>query len=111
MLYSFIKDNLVKGVVDADGCEDDAEEISDKISKEITRVFDILMDRVYESDAKVVIVPLQDAAMLDNNARMNTPGSVGRNWCWQATEADLIRAGKRLDLETEKFNRKKVEKS
>ena len=111
MLYSFIKDNLVKGVVDADGCEDDAEEISDKISKEITRVFDILMDRVYESDAKVVIVPLQDAAMLDNNARMNTPGSVDRNWCWQATEADLIKAGKRLDLETEKFNRKKVEKS
>ena len=36
-----------------------------------------------ESPAKISIIPLQDILGLDSRARMNTPGTVGRNWEWR----------------------------
>ena len=37
----------------------------------------------YESQANMVIVPLQDILGLDGHARMNTPGTINENWEWR----------------------------
>ena len=54
-----------------------------------------LMEKAFESDADVVIVPLQDAMLLGSDARMNVPGQLGKNWCWQAKQEDM---GEAADL-------------
>ena len=45
------------------------------------------------SRAPIVIIPLQDILMLDDDSRMNTPGTTIGNWQWQANE-------KTFDVET-----------
>lgn len=49
-------------------------------------VYRELMARCLYSSAEVVIVPLQDVLVLDDEARMNVPGTAEGNWCWQADE-------------------------
>lgn len=44
---------------------------------------------VASCSASVAIVPLQDLAGLDDEARMNVPGVAEGNWQWEACEADL----------------------
>lgn len=51
-----------------------------------------IMERSCASDAGVVMIPLQDLIGLDDSARMNVPGSTGKNWSWQATRAQLEEA-------------------
>ena len=67
---------------------------------------DEVLEKLYLSDAKVVIIPLQDAAGLGNEARMNTPGTTDSNWKWKACESDLEKAGvmlkKYMNIYTEK---------
>ena len=43
-----------------------------------------LMENVAKSDAPIAIFPLQDVLLLDNNARMNTPGNPLGNWKWRS---------------------------
>lgn len=43
-----------------------------------------LIEEMYEGPAAWVIIPLQDILGLGDEARMNTPGTVGDNWSWQA---------------------------
>jgi 4-alpha-glucanotransferase len=43
----------------------------------------------WNSKAALAIAPLQDLLNLGAEARMNLPGSVEGNWCWQATEEML----------------------
>ena len=57
---------------------------------------DELLKLLYNSDANLVMVPLQDAIGLDNTARMNTPGTKNRNWKWQAKAEELKTAGEML---------------
>lgn len=46
-----------------------------------------LVRYVYESEACVAIIPLADLLGLDDNARLNTPGTVGSpNWEWKLTD-------------------------
>ena len=45
-----------------------------------------------QSDAPVVMMPLQDILGLGEDARMNVPGKAGGNWAWQAREADIAAA-------------------
>ncbi len=40
------------------------------------------------SVADTCIVPLQDYLALDDDARINTPGTLGGNWCWRMGEID-----------------------
>ncbi len=47
-----------------------------------------LLEDFYKSDAFIKIVPLQDILGLGNEARMNTPGTVGGNWSWQVSSFD-----------------------
>lgn len=48
-----------------------------------------LLENLYASSAKVVIVPLQDVLGLGDEARMNLPGTTGANWKWQAKKEDF----------------------
>ncbi len=54
-----------------------------------------LVKQALESDAGVVMMPLQDVLGLGDEARMNTPGTAEGNWSWQATEADIAAAEER----------------
>jgi 4-alpha-glucanotransferase len=44
---------------------------------------------VLASVADTAVVPLQDVLGLGSEARMNTPGTVGRNWRWRVREEAL----------------------
>ena len=60
---------------------------------------------VMDSRAEVVILPLQDVLGLGDEARMNTPGTTGRNWAWQAKEQDMKGAAEALRTLTEETDR------
>lgn len=66
-----------------------------------------LLNKVYDSDAMVKIVPLQDVACLGDESRMNTPGETAGNWEWQASEKDIKKAGETL----RKISAKKSQKT
>ncbi len=59
-------------------------------------VADKLLERLYACDAKVKIVPLQDAAGLGDESRMNMPGTTDKNWSWRASFDDIEKAKERL---------------
>ncbi|QNB44991.1 4-alpha-glucanotransferase [Thermanaerosceptrum fracticalcis] len=64
------------------------------------------IELVFCSRAKWAIVPLQDVLCLDNEARMNTPGTVDGNWQWRFREGALTSGlEKRLALLTLKYQR------
>ena len=44
---------------------------------------DCVFRAAYGSVASVAIFQMQDVLKLDNDARMNTPGTVGGNWKWR----------------------------
>lgn len=50
---------------------------------------DQLVCEVWDSEAQVVVMPLQDALGLDDDARMNVPGTAGKNWSWRAPPGEL----------------------
>lgn len=57
-------------------------------------VADDILNRVLQSAAEVVMVPLQDVLGLGSSARMNKPGTSAGNWRWQAS-ADQIQAAEK----------------
>lgn len=65
----------------------------DKNDPEQLREALVLAERLtYEcllSDATVVVIPLQDLLLRDDEARMNVPGQTAGNWSWQA-ESDAL---------------------
>jgi 4-alpha-glucanotransferase len=50
-----------------------------------------LVAKCLGSNADVVIMPLQDILVLDDEARMNVPGTAEGNWSWKAQE-DAVNA-------------------
>lgn len=50
---------------------------------------DILVASVLVSDAKLVIIPIQDYLHLDNAGRINTPSTVGNNWQWRLKKEEV----------------------
>ncbi|MCH5287946.1 MAG: 4-alpha-glucanotransferase [Christensenellaceae bacterium] len=44
---------------------------------------------VLAGNADTAIVPMQDVLGLDNDARMNLPGTIGGNWLWRMDPASL----------------------
>lgn len=42
-----------------------------------------LIEKLFKSKAKMVIVPIQDYLLEDNSCRMNTPGKKGGNWVYR----------------------------
>lgn len=49
------------------------------------QVTQTLINTSLSSDAQLAVVPLQDFLQLDNEARMNIPGTIDGNWQWQFT--------------------------
>ncbi len=54
--------------------------------KELNKSFISLIMR---SSAKLCVVPMQDWLGLDDKSRMNTPSTVGNNWCWRVKKSQL----------------------
>ena len=54
----------------------------------------------------MVILPLQDVLGLDDSARMNTPGTTGTNWQWQARAEQIPEALQKLRSLEEKINKR-----
>ncbi len=48
-----------------------------------------LIAQAMVSVAKTCIVPIQDWLGLDNNSRMNVPGTVNINWCWRLAPGQI----------------------
>ncbi|WP_197720349.1 4-alpha-glucanotransferase [Slackia heliotrinireducens] len=57
---------------------------------------DRLMRDVVTCEAPVAVLPLQDLMGLDDDARMNTPGTSQGNWTWQADRQALRQTGATL---------------
>ena len=64
-----------------------------------------LIERLFETDGKVVICPLQDILGLGDEARMNRPGTAEGNWKWQASEKQIKDSGDFLAQLTQKTKR------
>lgn len=52
----------------------------------------VLIEAAYASAADTVVIPMQDHLRLGSVARMNTPGTVGQNWCWRIRPEQLTDA-------------------
>lgn len=66
----------------------------------------LLTKLAYSSVALMVIIPLQDVLELDENARMNIPGTMGNNWIWRFLPGQLEpKHKKQLKEWTEIYNR------
>ena len=64
------------------------------------------IETLWSSDAKMVIIQMQDLLGLGSFARMNTPSTVGKNWKWRMQEKELTEEIKnRLKDITKLFNR------
>ncbi len=65
-----------------------------------------LIEFAYASNARLVIVPMQDVRALDSRSRMNVPGTVGINWRWRLKDlAHTAEDAKRLKKLAEKYKR------
>lgn len=65
-----------------------------------------LIEAVYRTEANFVIVPLQDVLCLDNQARMNFPGTISGNWLWRYKRGDITEEMQRkLAILSQKYHR------
>jgi len=65
-----------------------------------------LIEAAYKTNSNFVIVPLQDILCLDNQARMNYPGTVSGNWVWRYKKGDITKEmEKNLALLARKYER------
>ena len=65
-----------------------------------------LIEVVYKTNANFVIVPLQDILCLDNQARMNYPGTVSGNWVWRYKKGDITEEmQEKLAILSQKYHR------
>lgn len=54
-----------------------------------TELADALIDRLLASPAELAIIPLPDWLHLGDEARINTPSTVGDNWVWRLERGQL----------------------
>ena len=69
----------------AETTETNSEAVASK-KEEAKRLAKETMKELLESKAPWVIFQLQDILLLDDDARINVPGTVGENWSWCCTE-------------------------
>jgi 4-alpha-glucanotransferase len=78
----------------------------DYIGAERANVHWEMIREAMNSVANLSIFPVQDILGLDENARMNVPGTATGNWQWRVAENSLTeRLAKRLSKETQTFYR------
>ena len=72
-------------------------------------VWDIIRE-AYRSVADLCIIPLQDFLGLDNEARINTPSTLGDNWKWRSAYSDwTIKLSKRMNKLVRIYGRDSME--
>ena len=49
-----------------------------------------MMRGIWSSAADLAVVQAQDLLGLGHESRMNTPSTLGGNWCWRANAALLM---------------------
>ncbi|RKX85449.1 MAG: 4-alpha-glucanotransferase [Spirochaetes bacterium] len=59
---------------------------SDADAKEVTSA---MIRTAFAAVSNLAIIPLQDILGLGSEARFNTPGTLGGNWCWRIKENSL----------------------
>ena len=73
-------------------------------------ITDAVLRTAYASVASIAIFQVQDVLGLGNEARMNTPSTVGDNWKWRMTSGELTAAhAKKLKKLAELYGRLPVE--
>lgn len=71
---------------------------------------DALIRECYASCADTCIIPLQDFLGLDNEARINTPSTLGDNWKWRSAYSDwTIKLSKRMNKLVRIYGRDNME--
>ena len=77
--------------------------------KEGSDITDAMMQALFGSPAKLVILPMQDILRLDGSARMNLPGTLGGNWVWRmrpdAVNTGLAAGLRALNVKYERENK------
>lgn len=69
-----------------------------------------LIRECYASCADTCIIPLQDFLGLDNEARINTPSTLGDNWKWRSSYSDwTIKLSKRMNKLVRIYGRDNME--
>lgn len=56
---------------------------------EIKDAPDAFIKKIFASECRLAVIPMQDLLGLDGSARMNLPGSVGGNWLWRLKPGQL----------------------
>jgi 4-alpha-glucanotransferase len=69
--------------------QDERRRVLDFLDAEPDDVVWKMIEAVYESPARVALVPLQDLLGLGSEARMNRPGTSRGNWSWRVSAAAL----------------------
>ena len=64
--------------------------VSKKLDSSIETPSWQLIELGLSTEASLFIAPLQDLLSLGNEARFNTPGTVGMNWEWRLNSFDKI---------------------
>lgn len=78
--------NTTIGWYKKDLTDTERQNIADMLHADVKNPADItakLITLAYASRARTVIIPMQDLLSLDEQSRMNTPGTVGQNWSWR----------------------------
>ena len=81
-LVGFVKGYIENRPVDDESEDDDRleeETRSEEVEAEASRI----IREIYESDACLAMLQIQDVFMLGSEARMNVPGVAEGNWTWK----------------------------
>lgn len=84
---------------------EEIEKIQEYLGKEIENNEDMVEEIIrmaHASTADTCIIPIQDYLCLGNEARMNTPSTLGNNWKWRVTSSQL---NKRLIEKIKKYTK------
>ncbi len=77
--------NTVQGWLQNDTTKKEKQNLSHYLKDKFkpSQLQDVFMQILFNSNAGLVIIPLQDVLGLGQEARMNIPGLVGNNWQWR----------------------------
>ena len=94
VVYTGTHDNeTLKGWLDSIEPEE-VEMIQKYIGRKVedkSELVDEVIRMAQASTANTCIIPMQDYLHLDNKARMNTPSTLGGNWCWRAKSTQITK--------------------
>ena len=94
VVYTGTHDNeTLKGWLDSIEPEE-IEMIQKYIGRKVedkSELVDEVIRMAQASTANTCIIPMQDYLHLDNKARMNTPSTLGGNWCWRAKSTQITK--------------------